>query len=227
MKGDFTHDASGIINGGLPCATVLIGVFDRTSGRPIAGVINQPFAHFSVDSSGNKTWTGERFWGICHGGQHFHSCGLVKNTSQQRSSPGRVVAISESETHDAKKKLAAAGATLCKLGGSGYKLLKVIDHSVDFYFLSKDSCFKWDTCAPHAVLCSSGGGVVPFHSARRILAQASGSDDELIAKLRATELLYHKSDRDDLELGKKWCNSEGLIAFRSYSDLLDILRAMK
>ena len=28
---------------GLPCATVLIGIFDKDTGAPIGGVVNQPF----------------------------------------------------------------------------------------------------------------------------------------------------------------------------------------
>jgi inositol polyphosphate 1-phosphatase len=37
---------------GLPVVTVLIGVFDRTSGKPIAGVVNQPFVKY--DHKENK-----------------------------------------------------------------------------------------------------------------------------------------------------------------------------
>lgn len=32
---------------GLQCVTVLIGLFDRHSGLPVGGIINQPFAAFS------------------------------------------------------------------------------------------------------------------------------------------------------------------------------------
>ena len=31
---------------GLPVVTVLIGVFDRKSGKPVAGVVNQPFVKY-------------------------------------------------------------------------------------------------------------------------------------------------------------------------------------
>jgi inositol polyphosphate 1-phosphatase len=37
---------------GLPVVTVLIGVFDRTSGKPVAGVVNQPFVKY--DHKENK-----------------------------------------------------------------------------------------------------------------------------------------------------------------------------
>ena len=32
---------------GLAVVTVLIGVFDRKSGKPLAGVVNQPFVRFN------------------------------------------------------------------------------------------------------------------------------------------------------------------------------------
>jgi len=32
-----------IYQSGLQCVTILIGVFDRISGQPILGVVNQPF----------------------------------------------------------------------------------------------------------------------------------------------------------------------------------------
>jgi hypothetical protein len=33
---------------GLAVVTVLIGVFNKTSGQPVAGVINQPFVKYSL-----------------------------------------------------------------------------------------------------------------------------------------------------------------------------------
>ena len=40
--------------------------------------------------------------------------------------------------------------------GSGYKLLCVITGKASAYVLSGNSAFKWDTCAPHAILRSKG-----------------------------------------------------------------------
>ena len=43
-----TRDTHDVISNGLPCVTVLIGAFDRQSGKPIAGVVNQPFVNLDV-----------------------------------------------------------------------------------------------------------------------------------------------------------------------------------
>jgi hypothetical protein len=42
---------------GLQCVTVLIGVFDRISGQPIVGVINQPF-----HTQHGSRWVLEQHW---------------------------------------------------------------------------------------------------------------------------------------------------------------------
>lgn len=38
-------EGSGIVSSGLQCVSVLIGVYDRGTGLPVAGVVNQPFHH--------------------------------------------------------------------------------------------------------------------------------------------------------------------------------------
>jgi hypothetical protein len=38
--------------GGLSVVTVLIGVYSRTTGEPIIGVVNQPFAEYDQE----KQW---------------------------------------------------------------------------------------------------------------------------------------------------------------------------
>lgn len=40
--------------------------------------------------------------------------------------------------------------------GSGYKLMCVVEGWADAYLLSKASSYKWDTCAPHAILRALG-----------------------------------------------------------------------
>lgn len=39
---------------GLSCATILIGAYDTTSGRPIAGVISRPFTRTSDPDSSDQ-----------------------------------------------------------------------------------------------------------------------------------------------------------------------------
>ena len=41
-----------IVARGLPVVTVLIGVFSKSTGTPLAGVVNQPFAFYDKQTKG-------------------------------------------------------------------------------------------------------------------------------------------------------------------------------
>lgn len=43
-----TINEYGFHSNGLHCVTINIGLFDKHSGKPIAGVINQPFFEFDA-----------------------------------------------------------------------------------------------------------------------------------------------------------------------------------
>ncbi|CAG2057891.1 unnamed protein product [Timema podura] len=59
-----------IFQSGLRCVTVLIGVFDRNTGTPVIGVINQPF--YRQDTN---MWHGRCLWGVSYNGVNY--CSLV------------------------------------------------------------------------------------------------------------------------------------------------------
>ena len=47
-----------------------------------------------------------------------------------------------------------------KAGGAGHKVLMVALGLADCYVNTGPSTFKWDTCAPHALLMADGGNIV-------------------------------------------------------------------
>lgn len=214
----------GIVVSGLPCATVLIGVFHRETGLPVAGVINQPFCTSTQDSLNNKQWSGRRLWGVAHAGHYCYYLGNEKgktNKTQKDIKPRNFnVAISGSESEDMKKSLMCSGAKLYPISGVGHKLLHVIDGNVDFYILSHASSFKWDTCAAHAILCAMGGGVVAYNDALSLKSTTKELDKVSLDKC---EIKYQKPDSD---IGKKWSNINGLIAFKSYQRVLQLLESL-
>ena len=219
------EEVDGIVVSGLPCATVLIGVFHRETGLPVAGVINQPFCALTQDgNSSKKQWIGRRLWGVAHAEHccYFLGSGEKKaNATQKDIGPGNLkIAISGSEGENMKKSLLSSGATLFSISGVGNKLLNVIDGKVDFYILSHSSSFKWDTCAAHAILCSMGGGVVAFNEALSLKSATKKLEKESLDKCK---IKYHKPD-DDIE--KKWSNVKGLIAFKSYQRVLQLLETL-
>lgn len=219
------EEVDGIVVSGLPCVTVLIGVFHRETGLPVAGVINQPFSTLTQDSSSNKQWSGRRLWGVAYAG---HCCYCLGNEQWKSNKAKKYVktsnfkvAISQSESENMKKSLLSSGAKLFPICGVGHKLLHVIDDNVDFYILSHASSFKWDTCAAHAILCSMGGGVVTYNEAVSLKSVTKELDE---ASLDKCKIKYHKADGDT---EKKWSNVNGLIAFKSYQRFFELLESLK
>ncbi|KAJ3641623.1 hypothetical protein Zmor_028119, partial [Zophobas morio] len=142
-------DVSGITISGLKCVTVLIGVYDKKSGLPIIGIINQPF----VENNG-KRWFGRCYWGH------------PSETSLPPISPlPGTICVSSSEDPTVVKKLKETGYHITEASGAGYKILTVITGFADAYVLTKDSTFKWDTCGPQAILRSLDGDIVVYASA--------------------------------------------------------------
>ncbi|KAJ9577485.1 hypothetical protein L9F63_005986, partial [Diploptera punctata] len=188
ISGEEVRTVGDICQSGLRCVTVLIGVFDRTSGIPILGIINQPF-HTLQDT---------KWQGICHWGVKFENiCQFSKSLPQksQHRTSKRVV-LSSSESEELKSRLSSAGYTIAEASGAGYKQLCVACNDADVYVLSKGSTFRWDTCGPHAILKSLGGGIVTYN---QVLESTSPLDSH--------ELCYSSDDTT-------YCNSNGLIAFR-------------
>ncbi|KAK5964418.1 3'(2') 5'-bisphosphate nucleotidase 1 [Trichostrongylus colubriformis] len=126
----------------LEQVTVLIGIACR--GRPIAGVIHQPY----------HKGTGRTIWAI-------QGCG-VHGISPAPAQPQRVVVTTRSHLSqsviDALNALKEKGLVdvVEKFGGAGYKVIKVLEGSAAYVFASS-GCKKWDTCAVEAVLSAAGG----------------------------------------------------------------------
>lgn len=174
---------------GLKCATVLIGVYSKETSKPIIGIINQPF--FQQLEDGHKS---KIFWGLSIDGENHHN--IVDSSSDNTK---KIAIISSAETR--KATLESAGYKTVISNGAGYKILKVIENDASIYFLTKNSTFKWDTCAGQAILNSIGGDVIDL--------QAS------IMKKKPISLTYKD--------GEDKCNKNGLIAYRSVTHLINLI----
>eukprot|EP01102_Stenamoeba_stenopodia_P012129 TRINITY_DN378_c0_g1_i1.p1 TRINITY_DN378_c0_g1~~TRINITY_DN378_c0_g1_i1.p1 ORF type:complete len:403 (+),score=78.88 TRINITY_DN378_c0_g1_i1:316-1524(+) len=187
VKGDTpAMTPEGIFPGGLPVVTVLIGAYNRATGEPVAGVINQPF--WKVDPSAQGGWRGRCVWGFSKDGVRAASKLVSDAPNIGKSS---LVVMSSSEDKELKEAAAQKFTILKYPAGAGYKLMAVIEGASDAYILSKGSTFKWDTCGPHAILLGRGGGVT----------QPDG-----------VPLRYHQPD-EGCKGAKKWSNSKGLVAW--------------
>lgn len=197
---------------GLHCALVLIGVYLRSTGEPVMGVINQPF---NYKDPASESWRGKHFWGVSYGSVNV--CSL----SRPKEGPGRglSVVLSSSEKQVVKEALTSLCGPdkLMYASGAGYKILCVIQGLADVYVLSEGSTFKWDSCAPHALLRALGGGVVDLTACLQSSCEAQDHH---------TELTYHQP-HTEYKGADRWANHGGLVAYRDHSQLCSIVRSLK
>lgn len=145
------------------------------------------------------------------------SCGSVKVCSVSRPKDGEDLGLSVVLSSSEKQVVKDALISLCSpeklmyASGAGYKILCVIQGLADVYILSEGSTFKWDSCAPHALLRALGGGVVDL---------TKSLQDHL------AELTYHQPDAE-CKGAHCWANRGGLVAYRDCSKLSGIIAALK
>ncbi|KAG7155972.1 Inositol polyphosphate 1-phosphatase-like [Homarus americanus] len=195
VKGKTGTTQGNIYSQGLQCVTVLIGLYDRMSGLPVGGVINQPFAVFNEES---KSWQGRVYWGVSHGGINIHNVPLdTYNTEDGRP----VLVMSSSEDTKIQDKFNKT-FTVLHATGAGYKLLVVALGYAAACVSSKGSTFRWDTGAPHGLLTAQGGGVVIFKQLDHLTKEGKEvlkictRDNVSFAEARNTTLRYISNHGD-------------------------------
>lgn len=199
----------GICPSGLRSALVLIGVYDRSSGSPVLGVINEPF--FREDPVTHR-WQGKYHWGVSYQGTRLSSL------SQPPLQPAPAVVLSSSERPAIQRALRPLyGERLRFASGAGYKMLCVILGLADAYVLSEGSTFKWDSCAPHAILRALGGGMVDLEAA--LQAWRAGQQGAL------PELTYNQPAGGAVG-AERWANRGGLVAFVHREHLEEVLATL-
>ncbi|KAM6233509.1 inositol polyphosphate 1-phosphatase isoform 1-T2 [Porphyrio hochstetteri] len=199
----------GIAPAGLCSALVLIGAYDRHTGCPVLGVINEPF--FRRDPL-TRRWQGRYHWGVAYGDTRL--CSL--SPTPPRPSP--CVVLSRAEGGPVR----AALGPLCRdrlrfAAGAGYKMLCVILGLADAYVLSEGSTFAWDACAPHAILRALGGGTVALAAALR--ARRVGDTGP------PPELVYNRPAEEATGV-ERWANRGGLVAYVHPQHLESVLAAL-
>nr|XP_033795474.1 inositol polyphosphate 1-phosphatase-like [Geotrypetes seraphini]XP_033795475.1 inositol polyphosphate 1-phosphatase-like [Geotrypetes seraphini] len=204
-ESNVTPSASGIYPSGLRSALVLVGVYDRLTGDPVLGVINEPFVQQDPQT---KRWNSRYHWGISYHGTNI--CSL------SRPNPGfglSVVMSSSESTENQQALIPICGGHVYHAAGAGYKILCVILGLVDAYIFSGNTTFKWDTCGPHAILKALGGNIVDL---TRIKAAWKNGTNKLLP-----ELTYNEPIKEEVG-AEKWANKGGVLAFM-HSDYLETI----
>ncbi|KAM9037164.1 inositol polyphosphate 1-phosphatase [Sarcophilus harrisii] len=219
----------GIFPCGLQCVTILIGVYDRQTGVPLIGVINQPFASQDVKT---LRWKGQYFWGLSYMDCNVHSLQLSNENGNDGEAASQLAekancepkftqhfsaVISTSEKDTIKAALSnICGENVYGAAGAGYKSLCVVQGLVDVYIFSEDTTFKWDSCAAHAILKSIGGGMVDL---KECLKRNPDTGLDL------PYLLYNVDNQGATGVDR-WANKGGLVAYRSQRRLETFLNVL-
>lgn len=154
-------------------------------------------------------FTGKHFWGIAIADNLYHNIDRKKTKGQENK-----ILVSGSEAEEVLIKLRRRYETV-EVVGAGYKLLSVATGKGHLFATSKSSTYKWDTCAPHAILKSLGGNLLTFDA--RLDTSSSNSHD----KKKGFEIVYNEPNIDE-HGAQKWANKNGLIAYADKSALLSI-----
>ncbi|KAH8417859.1 hypothetical protein KR222_007324, partial [Zaprionus bogoriensis] len=198
-------DFPGITSTGLDCVTVLIGVYERDSGVPVIGVVAQPFANRLEE----RVYSSAMFWGVCLSTVQAHNCHF--NAPDDRAKIG---IFSSSENSGVLERFHELNYELAFSAGAGHKALKVITNEADAYVLSKGSTFRWDTCAPQAILRALGGDILDYAAS--------------IAQQLAVPIKYLPPEEAAQDSGSNWKrNATGLIAVRDLKILNEFLGKLK
>ncbi|XP_053327832.1 inositol polyphosphate 1-phosphatase [Spea bombifrons] len=216
-----TEPNKGIYTKGLQCVTVLIGVYLIDTGLPIMGVVNQPFA---TKDPKTLRWKGQHYWGLSYMNSNICSLQFTANgeshstpnvNSLQQGGKGKDFYSAVTSSAEAKNILsslsAICGENLHFAAGAGYKCLCVVQGLVDFYVFSEDTTFKWDSCAPHAILRSLGGGILDLSECLKMLRHQNVLTEK-------PHLLYN-SEVEGATGADRWSNKGGLVAYRSEEHL--------
>lgn len=193
-------ETDAVVAKGLPVVTVLIGVYSKSTGIPLAGVVNQPFAFYDKETKG---WTGRIHWGCEYNSQRFGNSKIPQELNELQKITKKVV-LSLTEPSELVERLKPHYECI-GAGGAGYKILCVFLGLVDVYVSSKASTYKWDTCAGQALLQSIGGGCIEYFHPENGLTYNNPNPGSGISQ---------------------WCNNQGVIAFRQKSELDKLLNIL-
>ncbi|GIY52643.1 inositol polyphosphate 1-phosphatase [Caerostris extrusa] len=210
-KSEKTNDL-GMQQSGLKCVCVLIGAFDLQSGKPILGVVNQPFFNQEGDP---PSWRSKYYWSLNYEDECITSASLQNNL--RKEDDRKVVVVSSSEGKQLQETISSKYRTV-HAAGAGYKSLLVACKMADMYVLSRGTTYFWDTCGPHALLSAQGGGILKFNE----IHNATSIDSNDLVDKQVKYLL--KGDKGGSE---SFRNAHGLIAYRKPEDVIELFELLK
>ena len=156
---DGTNEYAG---GEREAVTVLMGV--AVDGRPVAGVIHQPFHGYDARAAADGQ-TDERLAPLGRtvwGGPGVGVRGGGVRMEARVSAPPPLRACLQRNLRDARQEPCCEALQVeeaCRISATGYHWLRVLEGSAHCNLMLRKASKKWDSCAGEALLVAAGGGV--------------------------------------------------------------------
>ncbi|XP_019850537.1 PREDICTED: 3'(2'),5'-bisphosphate nucleotidase 1-like [Amphimedon queenslandica] len=133
--------------------TVLIGI--SYNERPVGGVIHQPF----------YGPTGRTVWGLVGGAVKGMTPVASGDPGEKLSEGGLRIVVTRSHMSQTVRDAVDAlnPKEVLHVGGSGNKILMVLEGAADAYVYASTGTKKWDTCAAEALVMAAGGKLTNVH----------------------------------------------------------------
>ncbi|PRD27805.1 UNVERIFIED_CONTAM: Inositol polyphosphate 1-phosphatase [Trichonephila clavipes] len=228
-KNEETDDL-GIQHYGLQCVCVLIGAYELQSGKPILGVVNQPFYKKETESSRmrllswreigqsvvtqrSRRWESRFYWSLNYDPE-FVTSDTLQNESQRKE---KVIVLSCTESKELQDMISTK-YKIVHASGAGYKSLLVSCKKVDLYVLSHGTTHFWDTCGPHALLLTQGGGIVKFN-------EVLNTTDVKNCKDLLDKQIKYSLKGENVPTGS-FRNADGFIAYRNAEDVIELIELL-
>lgn len=149
--------------------SVMIGLVDRASGRPIFGVVAEPVARtLTIAARGCGAFLVE--------GDGAPQRLRVSNTAE--GTELRVIVSrshTDPQTQSVVDDLGAPGFVRC--GSVGLKVDRIVEGRADVYMNFSGRTWMWDTCAPEVILIEGGGQLTDLGGERLDYSRSSALND--------------------------------------------------
>lgn len=133
--------------GFLDHVTVLVGI--AIGSKAVGGVIHQPFWNYKNEGQ----QLGRTFYGVVGAG--------IGGSLVPKKAPDGQRIVTTSRSHGTglieESTKACSPTSIIKVGGSGHKVMLLIEGQAHAYVFPSPGCKKWDTCAPEAILHAING----------------------------------------------------------------------
>ncbi len=150
----------------LPEVTILIGI--ALKGKPIAGVVNQPFYGIKENGGLIDDNLGRTVWGIVGCGAYDsingnlieHMERINRINAHTANKPNRIITTRVPLTDLIRRDFESIPNSEIRFAsGAGYKVLALIDNIADCYLFAQMGTMRWDTCAVEAIVASLNGSL--------------------------------------------------------------------